>query len=221
VAFRWQIARRKFNARIFAFVVDTGQCLRTVGVVDALEFNFWFAVDVRVPNKTWWALADSHMVLGETLGAWRTRIVVQARIDTLFVDATLIRWAVVVAETSDDSAHVTWISAVSAQALAFGNIIAHETLCVHSARVVDQARRHAVGVDTCLVRFALGVASTTDSSAGDVRISFVAFAARTDGTMTFDGTFGVSSAVAGVSALIVDASLHFRALAVSCASNLR
>lgn len=221
MAFRWQIARSKFNAGIFAFVVDASECLRTVGVIDALELDFWFAVDVRVANKAWWALADSHVVLGETLGAWGTRIVVQAWVDTLLIDATLVRWAVIVAETSDNSAHVTGISAVSAQALAFGNIVAHEALGVHSARVVDQARRHAVGVDTCLVRFALRVASATDGAAEDVGISFVTFAARTDGTMTFDGTFGVSSAVAGVSALIVDASLDFRTLAISCASNLR
>lgn len=201
-------------------MVDAGKCLRTIGVVDALELDFWFAVDVRIANKSWWTFADGHVVLSETLGAWRTRIVIQAWVDALFVDATLIRWTIVVAETSDDSAHVTWVSAVSAQALAFSNVVAHEALSVHSARVVDQARRHAVGIDASLVRFALRIASAANGSARDVGISFVTFAARTDGTMTFDSTFGVCSAVARVSALVVDASFDFSTFAVSCATDL-
>lgn len=220
MAFRWQVARCKLDARIFAFVVNAGKSLRTVGIVGALEFDFRFAVNVRIANKTWRAFADSHVVLSETFGTWRARVVIQARIDALLVDATLIRWTVVVAETSDDSAHVTRVSSVSAQALAFGDVVANETFGVDTAGVVDQARRHAVGVNASLVRFALRIASAANSSARDVGISFVAFATRTDRTMTFDSTFGVCSAVARVSALVVDASLDFSALAVSCASDL-
>lgn len=65
----WQIAWCQFEAGIFAFAVDAGERFGTIGIVHALEFNFWLAVDVRITNQTDWTFAHGQVILSVTFGA--------------------------------------------------------------------------------------------------------------------------------------------------------
>lgn len=60
---RWLTARCELKTWIFAFAVDTGESRGAVGVVDALESHFWFAVNVGISNESWRTLADGHVVV--------------------------------------------------------------------------------------------------------------------------------------------------------------
>lgn len=160
------------------------------------------------------------MILSVTFSARRAVVFIQTRVDALFVDAALIRWTIVVTLASDDSADIARISSVSAQTATLSLVVTNVALGIDSARIIDQTRINAVLVDASLVRFALGIAATADSSTSDVRVAFVAFRARADRAMSFDDALSVGSAVAWISTLSVDASFGVRALTVDDTSGL-
>jgi hypothetical protein len=208
-------ARRELSAWIFAFAFDTSESRGAVGVVDAFKSHFRFAVNVRISDESRRTLADSHVVVSQTFRPRRAVVFVETWIDALFVDATLVGWAVIVAHTANNSADIAWVSTVATQASTLGLVVAHEALSVEAARVVDQAGVHAVLVDARLVWLTLRVASTANSATSNIGISFVAFLARADSAMALDCALGVGSAVTWISTLAVDAGLGVGAFAIT------
>jgi hypothetical protein len=82
-----------------------------------------------------------------------TRVLVQARVHALAVDAGLLNRTVIVSPAPNQRAPDQRIAFVPRQASALGHVVLRVAFCVSRARVVDQAGVDAVAVVASLVQW--------------------------------------------------------------------
>lgn len=194
------MARLEYAARILAFVVDAGESWWAFGVFATFRLGFFAALYKRISDVSRRTSAQRHVVLNPALGSWRARIVVNARIYTLRVDALPVGGTVAVGSAAHDHTSILRISAVAAQAATFGAVSVRIALGVDAAWVSNQARIYAVAVDASFARVAFGIGSAAHFTAYNVRITLVAFFARTDRSMVLHEAGAVGTAAARVAA---------------------
>lgn len=137
-----------------------------------------------------------------------------ARIDTLYVDARVIAWTVAVAVAADHAAAIQGITMIALTAAAVGYVIVREALGVGTAQICDQAWIHTVIILAGLIEHALTVVLALDGMTGDLGIALIALLARADWFMILYVASGVSTAVARVATLPVNTRLTITAIVI-------
>lgn len=164
-------ARLQHRARILAPAVQAGQHGRTIAVVVALDFALLLTERVRIAAHSGRASAQRDVILDSALRVRSARMLVNARVDALRIYARSVVRAVVIAATSDDVASFVRISAVPAGTLALGGVSSGVTFGVRSARILHQARIHAIAVDTGATAFAFRISATSDCQTNSKQIT--------------------------------------------------
>ena len=126
------------------------------------------------------------MVLDAAFRSRRARVVVDARVDTLGVDALSVARTVAVGGATDHATSFQGISAVAAATATFGAVLVDKTFGVDSARIFNETRVDAVAIDARFSRFAFGVDSATHLTTCYVRITLVTFFAGTNRSVVLD-----------------------------------
>lgn len=130
-------ARMYDQTRILTLVAETGEFVRTVAVLPTFGPDFRLAVDVRVTGEAGWATAYRQVIEDSAFRAGRARIVMNARIDALHVDARVIPGTIAVAVAADDTATIQRIAIVAFAAAAIGHVIIGEAFAVDAcARLI-------------------------------------------------------------------------------------
>lgn len=114
------LTRFKNQAWIDTLFIDAGQPGRTVRVQFANGLRLWATINIRITQEVRWTAADSHVVLWTTLSTWCAYVIINARIDTLFVLARLVCRAIIVAAATDDLATLVGISSITAETATLG-----------------------------------------------------------------------------------------------------
>lgn len=135
------------GAWVLAFVVQASESRWTFAIFAALWLRFRSTVNVRVPNVTFRASAQRHVVLDAAFSARRARIVVNAGIDALRVDALPVARTIAVRCASNDYTAIQRIASISAKTSAFRLVPVHVTFRIYAARIFNEARIDAVAVD--------------------------------------------------------------------------
>lgn len=137
-----------------------------------------------------------------------------ARIDTLHVDAGIVSWTITIAVATDHSATIQRISIIALATPTISFVFVGEALRVYSAVIGDQTRIHAVVVHATLVQVTFAVACAFHGVASDVWVALIAFVAGTDRFVISYVARGIGTAVARISALSIDAGFCVAALVV-------
>jgi hypothetical protein len=157
------------------------------------------------------------MVQDLALGMRRARVVVDAGIDTLHIDASVIARTVAIAVAANNPASIQRIAMVAFAAMAVSHVVVREALGVGAARVCDQARVYAVVVLTGLIDCTLTVVLALNRIACDFRVALVALLARADRLVVPYVADGVGPAIARIATLSIDAGVVVAAIVVDCA----
>lgn len=141
------LTRLKNLTRVLAFVVEASLESWTICIFGTFQLDFSSTVNIRISYEAWWASAERHIVLHSAFCLWRARIVVDARVDTLGVDALSIGWTIAIGTTFHNLATIVRVSTVTRQTSAFCTIDINATFCIDSTRIFNDARVDAVAVN--------------------------------------------------------------------------
>lgn len=207
-------ARLNCSAGILTFLVDASGESGTVVIVTALRFGSRLTADVRISRQLVLTLANWMMIVNHAVGARGARIVPQARIHALRIDAGVIAGTVAVTVASDYATHVLSVTSETRLAAANCLVIADKAFCIRATRLGHKARVHALSIVARLVWHALRISLTFHREAGDIRETLISLLTGTYWLVILDVTNGVRSAAARVPTLTVDARLVVRTFIV-------
>ena len=151
-----RVTRRRDEARVLASLVDAGEAGGTVAVCEAfgglaacgrLRRD---AADLRVPGRAGGAEAGRGVIRDAALRFRRARVRVIARIHAFPIDAGLVDRTIPVGPAADDAAVAQGVSRRAGGTPTRRAMILRHALCRHRARVVQEARIHAVVLVTSL-----------------------------------------------------------------------
>jgi hypothetical protein len=217
LTFRGRCAWFENGTRFLALVIDTGEGVWTVGIVDAFRLRFiGLAEDVGVSVEAIVTLAQRVVVLCDAVSAVGTLVLVVTWVEAHAVDLVteLVVWTVGVAQALDGSALHERVSDIAVGASALGLVCSREAFSIWRAWVIDEARADAVSIDARLVVIALGVASASDSITKHIGVALKVGLAAADWFVSHDRALAVLRAVAWTSACAGDASKIVAALVV-------
>lgn len=203
----WSITRFQDQAGINTFVADASQAWRTVGIYSARWLRFRSAVNIRITQETSRTAANGQMILSSAFGSGRASALVDTRIHTLFIQTELVGRTIIIGLTTDNATSLISITTEATLTSAHGLIRFDITFSINSARIINQTWTDTISINTCLIAITFAIHSASDCSARSVGITLKTVLARTDGTMVSYLTHSVSSTVAWVAALSVNAGL--------------
>ena len=206
-------ARGRAGARVEGFAeqdalaVEAGVLGRAVLVLDTLGCGDGQAGHQRVASEAERAAALSLVVSDKTVCIFSTWILVETRINTILISAGFVLRTLGVSATADDFTGNKRIPLVAGDTLTVGLVAGGVALGEPAARVLHQARVHALPVEAGLSVPAVVVALATNRLAGNQRISDVARRTGTNRSVGLYEALGIGPTITGVHALAVDAGL--------------
>lgn len=147
------------------------------------------------------------MVYGTAVGTRGARRVVDARVQTLVLNACLVSRAIGVDLAFDSFATCVGVSGHAPWTLARCQMVLGYAFSVHGTRVGDQAGIDTLVVVACLCRRTIPVRRAFQFLAFNFRVSAVSWRAIAQRFVVDDDAFGIGSAVARADALRVVASI--------------
>lgn len=214
-------AWRENCAWVLALDVDARQSAGTISIVSAHWLHWsWFAVGVRISKRQLvWATAHSAMLQGLADGVLGTRILLATWIHALVGHTGQVGGAVVVRVAFQAQAAHEGIALQSDGTAAVGAMVAAIALGIQGTRIRDQARIHALPIQTLLVAAALVIRLATNRRTSELGVAREAWLAVANGVVVLHRALGIGSTVAGTGALGIDAGLARRAVGIGLASH--
>ena len=155
------------------------------------------------------------MVTDKTFSIRRTWILIETRIDTVLVSASLVRWTLWISATSNDLTTNKRIALVSWQTSTVGPVLGRITFSKSSTGVLHQTGVDTFSLNTSLPVSALAVRLTTNRITGYLRIAHVAWRTDTDWSVVLHKTLSSGSTVTRIFTLSVDTSFSIGTVVIS------
>lgn len=159
------------------------------------------------------------MLQGLTDGVLGTRILLATWIHALVGHTGQVGGAVVVRVAFQTEAAHERITLQSDGAAAVGTMVAAIALGIQGARIRDQARTHALPIQTLLVIAALVIRLATNRGTSELGVAREAWLAVANGVVVLHRALGIGSTVAGTGALGVNTGFACRAVGIGLASH--